>query len=131
MRSCERPRNKSASEALPSSVSNRYFLSMRTHGSSCRRRASSSLRRVSSFSALSSSNRAAVHSSRDTTLCSPVNVLFFTMVITFPFFAVVVFGQIKGNFRDPGGRGRFFQSTLAFAGACATPLLGGQGLGLR
>src|ERR1700720_2571076 len=64
MRSCDRPRKRSASEALPSSVSNRYSLSIRTHGSSCRRRASSSLRRVSSFSALSSSSRAASHSSR-------------------------------------------------------------------
>src|SRR6478752_2277455 len=42
--SCERPPKRSASEALPSSVSKRYALSMRTHGSSCRRRASSSLR---------------------------------------------------------------------------------------
>src|SRR5207302_2979943 len=40
MRSCERPRKRSASEALPSSVSKRYCLSIRTHGSSCRRRAS-------------------------------------------------------------------------------------------
>src|SRR5215472_4445669 len=63
-RSCERPRKRSASEPLPSSVSNRYALSIRTHGNSCRRRASSSLRRVSSFSALSSSSRAASHSSR-------------------------------------------------------------------
>src|SRR5580693_8436955 len=69
MRSCERPRKRSASEALPSSVSNRYSLSTRTHGSSCRRRASSSLRRVSSFSASSSSNRAASHSSRVPVLC--------------------------------------------------------------
>src|SRR6266568_3062297 len=68
MRSCERPRKRSASEALPSSVSNRYSLSIRTHGNSCRRRASSSLRLVSSFSALSSSSRAASHSARDTTL---------------------------------------------------------------
>src|SRR5436309_1680498 len=64
MRSCERPLKRSASEALPSSVSNLYCLSIRTHGSSCRRRASSSLRRVSSFSALSSSSRAASHCSR-------------------------------------------------------------------
>src|SRR5271156_5286840 len=63
-RSCDRPRKRSASAALPSSVSNRYSLSTRTHGSSRRRRASSSLRRVSSFSALSSSSRAASHSSR-------------------------------------------------------------------
>src|SRR6058998_1846712 len=69
MRSCERPRKRSASEALPSSVSNLYFLSIRTHGSSCRRRASSSLRRVSSFSALSSSSRAASHCSRVPVLC--------------------------------------------------------------
>src|SRR6184192_3389515 len=69
MRSCERPRKRSASEALPSSVSNRYFLSIRTHGSSCRRRARSSLRRVSSFSASSSSSRAASHSLRVPVLC--------------------------------------------------------------
>src|SRR5438093_10371750 len=37
MRSCDRPRNRSASEALPSSVSNLYCLSIRTQGSSCRR----------------------------------------------------------------------------------------------
>src|SRR5438067_4043079 len=67
MRSCERPRKSSPSEAPPSSVSNRYCLSSRTHGSSCRRRASSSLRRVSSFSAFSSSSRAASHCS-----CVPV-----------------------------------------------------------
>src|SRR5258705_11477072 len=64
IRSCERPLNRSASDALPSSVSNRYSLSTRTHGSSCRWRASSSLRRVSSFSAVSRSSRAANHSSR-------------------------------------------------------------------
>src|SRR5690606_16024008 len=64
MRSCERPRKRSASEALPSSVSKRYSFSTGTHGSACRRRASSSLRRVSSFSASSSSSRAARHSSR-------------------------------------------------------------------
>src|SRR5499427_6682569 len=68
-RSCERPWKRSAIEALPSSVSNRYFLSMRTHGSSCRRRASSSLRRVCSFSALSSSSRAASHCSRVPVMC--------------------------------------------------------------
>src|SRR6266516_4147468 len=69
MRSCERPRKRSASEALPSSVSNLYCLSIRTHGSSCRRRASSSLRCVSSFSAWSSSSRAASHCSRVPVLC--------------------------------------------------------------
>src|SRR5438132_14336243 len=69
MRSCERPLKRSASEALPSSASNRYFLSIRTHGSSCRRRASSSLRRVSSFSASSSSRRAASHSLRVPVMC--------------------------------------------------------------
>src|SRR5262245_56650624 len=50
--------------ALPSSVSNRYSLSIRTQGSSCRCCATSSPRRVSSFSAWSSSSRAASHSSR-------------------------------------------------------------------
>src|ERR1700722_8179424 len=70
MRSCERPLKRSAREAVPSSVSKRYSLSIRTQGSSCRHRASSSLRRVSAFSASSSSFRAAIHSSCDTTLCS-------------------------------------------------------------
>src|SRR5499426_3212282 len=69
MRSCERPRKRSVSDAPPSSVSNRYVLSIRTHGSSPRRRASSSLRRVSSFSAVSSSSRAASHSLRVPVLC--------------------------------------------------------------
>src|SRR5215831_11274393 len=64
MSSCERPWNRSASDAVPSSVSKRYSLSIRTQGSSWRRRASSSLRRTSSFSASSSSRRAASHSSR-------------------------------------------------------------------
>jgi hypothetical protein len=49
--------------ALPSSVSNRYSLSIQTERSSCRR-AKPSLRRVSSLSASSSSSRAASHSSR-------------------------------------------------------------------
>src|SRR5262245_2230219 len=66
---CERPRKRSVSDAPPSSVSNRYVLSIRTHGSSPRRRASSSLRRVSSFSAVSSSSRAASHSLRVPVLC--------------------------------------------------------------
>src|ERR671930_508681 len=64
MRSCERPLKRSARDAVPSSVSKRYSLSTRTHGSFCRHCASSSLRRVSAFSALSSSSRAASHSSR-------------------------------------------------------------------
>src|SRR5215212_11135299 len=64
IRSWERPRNRSASDALPSSVWNSYSLSIRTHGSSRRRRVTSSPRRVSSFSASSSSSRAASHSSR-------------------------------------------------------------------
>src|SRR6266404_991229 len=72
MRSCERPRKRSTSETLPSSVSKRYSLWIRTQGSSCRRRASSSLRRVSSFSALSSSSRAASHSSRVPVLWSVI-----------------------------------------------------------
>src|SRR3989442_15453758 len=75
MRSCERPLKRSASEALPSSVSNLYCLSIRTHGSSCRRRASSSLRRVSSFSAFSSSSRAASHCSRVPVLCLVIALL--------------------------------------------------------
>src|SRR6266404_4688310 len=83
MRSCERPRKRSASEALPSSVSNRYFLSIRTHGSSCRRRASSSLRRVSSFSALSSSSRVASHSSRVPVMCFVIAVSFLRVSIRF------------------------------------------------
>src|SRR5216684_3476284 len=77
MRSCERPRKRSASEALPSSVSNRYCLSIRTHGSSCRRRASSSLRRVSSFSSFSNSIRAASHSSCVPVLCVVIALLLF------------------------------------------------------
>src|SRR2546425_10134234 len=75
MRSGERPLKRSASEALPSSVSNVYCLSIRTHGSCCRRRASSSLRRVSSFSALSSSSRAASHCSRVPVLCLVIALL--------------------------------------------------------
>src|SRR5436309_7090119 len=75
MRSCERLRKRSASEALPSSVSNRYSLSIRTHGSSCRRCASSSLRRVSSFSASSSSSRAASHSLRVPVMCFVIALL--------------------------------------------------------
>src|SRR2546426_910249 len=75
MRSCERPLKRSASEALPSSVSNRYSLSIRTHGSSCRRCASSSLRRVSSFSASSSSSRAASHSLRVPVMCFVIALL--------------------------------------------------------
>src|SRR5882672_8402794 len=78
--SCERPRNRSASEALPASVSNRYFLSMRTHGSSCRRRASSSLRRVSSFSASSRASRAASHSLRVPVMCFVIALLSFLPV---------------------------------------------------
>src|SRR4029077_7557663 len=74
-RSCERPRKRSASEALPASVSNRYSLSIRTHGSSCRCRASSSLRRVSSFSAWSRSSRAASHSLRVPVLCFVIGLL--------------------------------------------------------
>src|SRR5438445_9579521 len=74
-RSCERPRKRSAREALPLSVSNRYSLSIRTHGSSCRRRASSSLRRVSSFSASSSSSRAASHSLRVPVMCFVIALL--------------------------------------------------------
>src|SRR5881398_3111529 len=74
-RSCERRRKRSVSEALPSSVSNRYSLSIRTHGSSCRCRASSSLRRVSSFSAFSSSSRAASHCSRVPVLCLVIALL--------------------------------------------------------
>src|SRR5205809_344142 len=80
MRSCERPRKRSASEALPSSVSNRYSLSIRTHGSSCLRRASSSLRRVSSFSASSSSSRAASHYLRVPVMCFVIALLSFLRV---------------------------------------------------
>src|SRR5690606_12717647 len=74
MRSCERPRKRSASEALPSSVSKRYSFSTGTHGKACRRRASSSLLRVSSFSASSSSSRAASHSSRVPVLCVAIGL---------------------------------------------------------
>src|SRR5580692_8069026 len=79
MRSCDRPRKRSASVALPSSVSNRYSWSTRTHGSSCRRRASSSLRRVNSFSALSSSIRAASHSSRVPVRCFVIGFVSFAI----------------------------------------------------
>src|SRR5437667_662955 len=79
-RSCERRRKRSASEALPSSVWNRYSLSIRTHGSSCRRRASSSLRRVSSFSASSSPSRAASHSLRVPVICFVIALLSFLRV---------------------------------------------------
>src|SRR5438309_7042596 len=75
MRSCERPRKRSGSEAFPSSVSNRYSLSIRTHGSSCRCRASSSPRRVCSFSASSSLSRAASHSSRVPVFCFVIDSL--------------------------------------------------------
>src|ERR1700676_4532391 len=68
-RSCERPRKRSDSKVLPSSVSNRYSLSTRTHGNSWRFCASSSPRRVCSFSSLSRLSRAASHSSRVPTLC--------------------------------------------------------------
>src|SRR5947208_13912378 len=50
---------------------------MRTHGSSCHRRASSSLRRVCSFSALSSSSRAASHSFRVPVRCFVIALLSF------------------------------------------------------
>ena len=50
------PSEEVRQRGAPSSVSKRYALSIRTHGSSCRRRATSSLRRVSSFSALSRSS---------------------------------------------------------------------------
>src|SRR6266404_3866678 len=69
MRSCERPLKRSASNAVASSVSKRYSLSIRTQGSSRRHRASSSLRRVSVFSASSSFFRATIHSFCDTMLC--------------------------------------------------------------
>src|SRR4029450_9359586 len=78
--SCERALKRSATEALPSSVSNRYFLSIRTHGSSCRRRASSSPRRVCSFSPPSSASRAASHSSRVPTLCFVIALISFLRV---------------------------------------------------
>ena len=56
-------------ETFASSVSNRYALSMGTHGNCCRRRTSSPLRRVSSFSASSSSGGDASHSSRVPIAC--------------------------------------------------------------
>src|ERR1700730_2972623 len=72
MRSCDRPRKRSVRDAVPSSDSKRYSLSIRTQGSSCRCRASSSPRRVSSFSALSSSSLAASHSLRVPVLWSVI-----------------------------------------------------------
>src|SRR6266403_583394 len=92
-RSCERPLKRAASEALPSSVSNRYSLSIRTQGNSCRRRLSSSLRRVSSFSAWSSSSRAASHSSGVPVLC--VGMAVFSVVINR--FSVREFGTPAGS----------------------------------
>src|SRR5262247_297293 len=82
MRSCERPRKRSASEALPSSVSNRYSLSTRTHGSSCRCRASSSPRRVTSFSASSSASRTVSHSLRVPVLCFVIALISFLRVFS-------------------------------------------------
>src|ERR1700680_1821431 len=76
MRSCERPLKRSARDAVPSSVSKVYFLSVRTQGNSCRRCASSSPRRVSAFSSSSSSSRAASHCSRVPILCSFIASLF-------------------------------------------------------
>jgi hypothetical protein len=55
------------------------ILSLRTHGSSCRRRASSSPRRVSSVSALSSPSRAASQSSRVPVLCFVIVLLSFLL----------------------------------------------------
>src|SRR5262249_6469838 len=69
----------------PSSVSNRYFLSIRTHGSSWRRRASSSLRRVCSFSAFNRSSRAASHCSRVPVLWLILTSLISTLIV-FSFF---------------------------------------------
>ncbi len=43
--SWEQPRNRSRSDAVPSSVVNTYSLSMRTQGNCCHCRAISSLRR--------------------------------------------------------------------------------------
>src|ERR1051326_6929764 len=104
-RSCERPRKRSASEALPASVANWYFLSIRTHGSSCRRRATSSLRRVSSFAAWGAWRRAAVQTSRDTTLCSRVDGLFCTMLITFFFPGLMLFtDNSNGSLSNEGAR---------------------------
>src|SRR5262245_28135192 len=93
MSSCERPLKRSARDAVPSSVSNRYSLSIRTQGRPWRHRASSSLRRVSAFSASSSSSRAASHSSR-------VPVLWAVIVS----FLSVVTGQHEHRnlSRDPG-----------------------------
>jgi hypothetical protein len=78
---------ESASEACPPSVSNRYSLSIRTHGSSCRCRASSSQRRGNAFSALSSSIRAASHPSRVPILCAVIGSSSFSKVLfrSFPF----------------------------------------------
>ena len=61
-------------------MSNRYSFSIRTHGNSRRRCASSSLRRVSSFSASSSASRAAIHSLRVPVVC--VVIFFFSPLVT-------------------------------------------------
>src|ERR1700682_1894817 len=76
MSSCERPLKRSARDSVPSSVSKLYSLSIRTQGSSCRRRASSSPRRVSAFSSSSSSSRAVSHCSRVPILWSFIVSLF-------------------------------------------------------
>ena len=65
----DQPRKRSASEALASSVSKRYCLSIRTHGNSRRLGADSSPRGVGAFSASSSLSRAVSHSSRVPVLC--------------------------------------------------------------
>jgi len=66
--------------SAPLVVSNRYSLSIGTHGNSCRRRASSSLRRVNAFSSLSSSSRAVSHCSRVPVICFVIALLSFLYV---------------------------------------------------
>src|SRR6266545_3416272 len=102
----DRPPKRSVNEALPSSVSNGYSLSIRTHGSSCRRRASSSLRRVSSFSASSSSSRAASHSLRVPVMCFVIALLSFLRVS-------FIVRSFPSHVRSTYLRGRRF--TLPFA----------------
>src|SRR5438552_1020542 len=103
MRSCERPRKRSGSEAFPSSVSNRYSLSIRTQGSSRRCRARSSPRRVYSFSASSSLSRAASHSSRVPVFCFVIDLL--SLLSVFVIVAIVLDeGLQSSDRRIPFGR---------------------------
>src|SRR5919198_675645 len=72
--SCERPSKRSARVFLPSSVSNSYSFSTRTHGSSRRFCLISWSRSACSASSFASSSRAPCHSSRVPVLCSGISI---------------------------------------------------------